>query len=118
MATTLDLEIRDRLARYVTGEMDLSAFHDWLMQATWGLPQDADASLRELVYKLKLRLAEYTNGHWTEDELMTLLRPFVERYSYSVGVHTLTASSSSFATQTQASRPTWWVRTQPVGASS
>lgn len=118
MRETLDLKIRTRLAQYVAGEIPLSEFHDWLTRATWDVPTDADPALRDLVYQLKLRLAEFTNGHWAEDELIALFRPFLERYSFSVGVHTATASTSSFATPSEASRPTWLVRTPPAAASS
>jgi len=76
-------EIREHLARYLTGELSLAAFQEWFVPATWELDL-ADDQLRALYGGIELALAEYTNGDWTEDELRLLLRPLLVADGYNL----------------------------------
>jgi hypothetical protein len=80
MSYSLDFKIRERLAAYLAKEISLHEFEDWFFPETWDVDQRGDLALMNLVYGIKLRLAEFSNGDWTESELHDLLRPFIERY--------------------------------------
>jgi hypothetical protein len=80
MAYSLDYRIRERLATYLASEISLSEFEDWFFPETWDVDQIDNLDLLNLVYGIKLRLAEFSNKDWTETELRSRLRPFIERY--------------------------------------
>ena len=65
----LDLAIREQVARYLAGEISLSAFQDWFIPQAWNIDKRADRFIAELVHGIELKLAEYSSGHWAEDEL-------------------------------------------------
>lgn len=69
--TSLDFELRYWVARYLTGEVSLAEFRRWLLPVAWraGEPGAPDS---QLVRVAELRLAEYMNGHWAEDDLRTM----------------------------------------------
>lgn len=71
----LDLEIRDQLQHYLKGEQSLAQFRDWFEPTTWNVEKLGDPVARELVYAVMLRVAEHSNGDWTEGELREHLRP-------------------------------------------
>lgn len=74
----MELLIRDWLARYLAGQISLGEFHDWFIPATWDLGATGDASARTLAHQVQLRLAEFSSGHWTEEELQRQLAPLVQ----------------------------------------
>lgn len=80
MPYSLNFNIRERLAAYLAQECSLQEFEDWFFPETWDVDQAGDLALTNLVYGIKLRLAEFSNGDWTENELRSLLRPFIEKY--------------------------------------
>ena len=80
MSYSLDFNIRERLASYLAKEISLRAFEDWFVPETWDVDQLGDLALINLVYGIKLRLAEFSHGDWTENELRSLLRPFIEQF--------------------------------------
>lgn len=70
--STFDLELRYQLVEFLSGERSLRELRRWFLPRVWDLGQDG--RLRApLVRRLELRLAEYSNGHWTEDDLKHLL---------------------------------------------
>src|SRR6266550_1820958 len=84
MAKNLTEErVRRKLSQYLVRKVSLRALNDWLVESTWDLGQQADKSLRTLVYGIKLRLAEYTSGVWTEDQLREKLEPFATTFELS-----------------------------------
>ncbi len=86
-----ELQIRKKLASYLAGRTSLRAFRGWLSLATWDIEGWAPARLQELVYSIKLRLAEYTSGHWSKAELRTKLMPFVTSLQAAVAAKGLTS---------------------------
>lgn len=80
MSYSLDFNIRERLAAYLAKEISLHEFEDWFFPETWDIDQLGDLALTNLVYGIKLRLAEFSNEDWTESELQSLLRSFIEKY--------------------------------------
>jgi hypothetical protein len=69
----LAADIRAALAQYLAGEIPLAAFDKWFTPATWNVERRTDPQAQALADEIDLRLAEYTNGHWTEAELRTKL---------------------------------------------
>lgn len=82
MPKSLDCEreVREKLIRYLQRRVPLRAFLAWFVPATWEVDESSPRPLRELVFETKLRLAEYTNGHWPEGELREKLRAIVSNY--------------------------------------
>ena len=81
MESSLDHDIRERLARYLRGETRLRDFDAWFVPATWEVDQERDPVAYDLTNEIYLRLAEYSNGQWTEAELKDRLRHFVESHA-------------------------------------
>ena len=69
----IDTQIRRRLSEYIAGDMTLKKFAAWFAPVVWGI-DSAPAGSQDLAYELELRLAEYSNGDWTEAELRRLFR--------------------------------------------
>lgn len=66
----LDMEIRSHLWKYILNSASLNDFKDWFVPATW----DAESAINDggtlsLIHEIQLRLAEFSNDHWQEDEL-------------------------------------------------
>ena len=76
MAALIDTQIRQRLLRQVAGEITLEQFVAWFAPVVWRI-DSASPAARDLAYEIELRLAEYSNGDWTEGELKRLFRSLV-----------------------------------------
>lgn len=76
MTTPLEQTIREQLTRYLRGDSTLAEFEAWLVPETWDLSPQTDAKAHELATWLILRIAEFTNGDWSEEELREALRRF------------------------------------------
>jgi hypothetical protein len=74
MPDSLDQEIRQQLARYLAGELALADFEGWLASVSWDEPS-------ELAGEVTLRIAEFTSGDWTEDELRARLQPLAPAWT-------------------------------------
>jgi hypothetical protein len=75
--------IRKKLSDYLSGRLSLRKFRDWFVPATWDVEEWASVPTQELVYEIKLRMAEYTSGYWTEDELRATLLPLATSFRVS-----------------------------------
>lgn len=70
MKNPLDLEIYDQLARHLAGETSLHEFRNWFDASTWHIEEaGVDRHPLDLAGAVELQLAEFSNGHWTEEEL-------------------------------------------------
>ena len=101
-----ELQIYDQLARYVGGEISLKDFRDWFDSSTWDQfrsPGHEDAF--ELAAEIELRLAEFSNGHWSEsdlrDKLKSLLRTAIRSDQTWGELGSRYRTSSASATQVQ-----------------
>src|SRR6266478_6482604 len=72
-------DVQRYLANYLNGEISLSQFRDWFDTETWDLDMQPDTSLGQMVGEIELRLAEFTSGHRTEDDLRAVLQPLLQR---------------------------------------
>ena len=73
----LERAIRSKLADYMAGETSLRTFWRWFVPVVWDIDSMAPGSLRDLVYAIKLRVDEYSNGNWSEDRLRIELVPYM-----------------------------------------
>lgn len=64
-----EAQIRDRLFSYLTRQITLNDFEDWLVQQSWNMHQDSGEAAQYLVGAIELRLAEYSNDHLTDEAL-------------------------------------------------
>ncbi len=98
----LDLEISYRLARYVTGEESLAEFRRWLLPLVWNLAEPGNDEVSQLANQVELRLAEFLNGHWTEDDLREF---FVRIVPATSGIETDMIPTVSGTTLSQPTEP-------------
>ena len=92
--------MRSWLRRYLAGEVSLAEFAARFTQSEWNLSErDGDAE-DELVYEIELRLAEFSNGDWFEQELRDLLRPVANTYVIDVAPSTVVCRTGSASTTT------------------
>jgi hypothetical protein len=80
MSHSLDFAICEQLGRYLAHEISLREFKDWFFPETWYADQIAGPALIDLIYSIKLDLAELSHGDWTESELRDLFRSSLEAY--------------------------------------
>ncbi len=83
MKSRLDLEIRDRLASYLVGEISLKDFEDWFVPVSWNIIHSGNLSAINLVYEVELWLAEFSDGYWSETELKEHCKPLLMNYLVS-----------------------------------
>lgn len=84
----LDVDIRRSLSRFIVGEISIEEFEDWFVAATWEVEKSGNINAIDLAREVDLRLAEFSNGHWSVDELRRKFRPFVETYSVELSIGT------------------------------
>lgn len=95
MLHSLDYNIREQLADYMAGKLSLREFEDWFFPETWDIDEIENAdnqtstNLANLVYGIKLRLAEFSHGDWTEVELRSMLLSILEKYVVVIGNTTM-----------------------------
>jgi len=78
-SSQLHAEICVRFRHYLSGKSTLEQFREWFDVETWGLAAEPDSPLRRMAGTIELRLAEFTNGHLTEEDLRSLLQALVQR---------------------------------------
>lgn len=93
MKTDLEVEFRNRLLAYLTHQIRLAAFEDWLANVSMEVPSEHPLTRR--VFEAELRLAEYSNGHLDEDDLRSQLAPLVLGQPLVVGGDGATVGGSS-----------------------
>ncbi len=100
-------QIREQLYAYLTRQISLSEFEDWLVQRSWDMHRDSDEAAQRLVAAIELRLSEYSDDHLPDNaldrELYGLLaRPYVLLIADGVSIEPrwtgATASESSWVT--------------------
>ena len=65
----MEKEILKHLLRYLRGQDSLASLEEWFIPATWQINQTRDRDAVAVSRRISLGLAEFLNGHWTEDEL-------------------------------------------------
>ncbi len=72
-------DIRDRLRRYLSHEISLDEFRDWFDSETWDVIDKCSPATQQVAGEIELRIAEFTNGHRTEDDLRAMLQSLLQR---------------------------------------
>lgn len=90
-----DYEIREKVAQYLTSRISLDQFEDWLVARSWNMHADSDRQSQKLASEIELRLAEYSSGHLTEQDLRRELVPYVTRYFITYGSYQPVLSSAN-----------------------
>ncbi len=105
MDAQFDVLIHDQLVRYLAREISLEKFRDWFDLTAWDLQRTNNIGGRELAGEIELRLAEFSNAHWTEEELrqkfLPLVRLFVRNELSWGRSNTIQTTSSSNVTVSQ-----------------
>jgi hypothetical protein len=78
--SSLDIEVRQKLAAYLRSELAFPKFKKWFIARTWDVESQGNGNDVELAHSIHIRLIEFSNGDWTEDELKGMLRPVFEAY--------------------------------------
>lgn len=100
MNEPLILELSNALQRYLASQSSLSEFRDWFDAATWNL-EETDILLQQVIGEIELRLAEFSNGHWSESELRERFIPLLTvavvsaRPLITTGVSNVTSSPAT-----------------------
>jgi hypothetical protein len=78
MLSSIDQDIREMVARYVSGAVSLREFQEWFVPRIWNIDANGDAAGAQLANRIELLLAEYSNGDWTEEELRKKLTLYAQ----------------------------------------
>jgi hypothetical protein len=89
------IQIRDRLLDYLTRAITLNEFEDWLVVQSWDMHRDSDETAQSLVGAIELRLAEYSDGHLTDEGLERELKGLI------------TSSATVLVGNAKPTKPTW-----------
>jgi len=76
MNPQVEQEIRRWLRRYLTNDVSLDAFEDWITDATWDIDRRQDPAAAQLSALIGRYIAEYGRGARTEQQLKRALRRF------------------------------------------
>jgi hypothetical protein len=71
-------QIRNRLALFLSREIDLDSFEDWFVQNTWNIHLSGSTAAEALTFAIEEALSEYSSGNLDKkmlwDELLQVLR--------------------------------------------
>lgn len=91
MMDSLYWQIINRLRAHLIGLQSLDQFEDWFVSHSWDAHQAADQAALDLISDIELRLAEHSDGHWSDEELWKF---FMEKVLVAVPGETHTGSYS------------------------
>jgi len=77
--------IRDKVISYLSGEISLDELEDWVVTRTWDVDKTGDWEGADLAHGIELLLAEYTNGHRSEEELREQFHAMLSTIHVSTG---------------------------------
>lgn len=80
MPTSLDLEIRSRVAAVLDRQTPLRDFYQWLGPATWGIRASAHPEAAELAYRIEHLFFELSAGDITPRQFTQDLRVAATTY--------------------------------------
>jgi len=66
---TTAAQIRERLNTFLAGDLSQDEFEDWFAVYSWNVHGTRDHNTEELVGAVELAFAEYSNGHFSDDDL-------------------------------------------------
>ena len=104
MGLSLRDEINVRLSNYLAGQDELSELHNWLIPATWDVDAEPE-KVKRLAHRVQLLLAEYSNGHQSEEELRSALWNVLNRSSVTVVIGDASPFNGSTSSTQQVEMP-------------
>ena len=111
----LELALRQRIARYLAGELSLADLYAWFTGEAWNIDARSDHDTAQLYHAVDLLLSEHSRGDWTEDELKEHLYPLGRYATVETDVpvfQSTAANSGSFMAITQ------YAYSPPAGTTS
>ena len=78
MSSSLNPDVRDHLAKYLSGEESLDEFKDWLVGALLDAEQANDAAAEDFILDIMLPMAEESSGYISEDRMREALHPLLK----------------------------------------
>lgn len=72
-----EAQIQEQLFNYLTRQISLNEFEDWLVLNSWNMHRDSSDASQRLVGALELRFGEYSNGHLSDEALERELRGLI-----------------------------------------
>lgn len=69
MTDSLYWQIVNHLQAHLIGRESLDQFEDWFVSQSWDAHKSNDQAAMDLISDIELRLAEFSNGHWSKEEL-------------------------------------------------
>lgn len=90
-------QIRERLAMFLNGWVDLDMFEDWFVQSTWNVHLFGSKATELLTFEIEESLAEFSSGHLTYDQLRAELQRAIQRDNIVVSVNEATQKVFSLA---------------------
>jgi hypothetical protein len=84
MTPRVDFEIRKQLIRYLSGQISLNTFQEIFIPIIWDIDKKENKAVKKLSNRIILRLAEYSNGDWSEQELKDFFRPMVGNFNIEI----------------------------------
>ncbi|MGH7907063.1 MAG: hypothetical protein ACREP6_10580 [Candidatus Binataceae bacterium] len=64
-----EAQIQEQLFNYLTRQITLNEFEDWLAVQSWNMHRDSGDAAQRIVGAIELRFAEYSNNHLTDDAI-------------------------------------------------
>jgi len=80
------LDIRRKMLGYISGNLDVDQFEDWVVQNTWNVHVWGDSETVDLAHELDAKLAEYSSDLITESMLQKDLSMIARTYHLSLGI--------------------------------
>lgn len=104
----LSLDLRDKIARYISSEISLEELENWLVQNLPNLASDPQSDDTSLAAAVDLCLAEFSEGLRSEDNIKQYLRDALNELNtvyiyYITGDYAPIMSSSSTSERLQTS---------------
>lgn len=62
-------QIREKLAAFLGGQIDLDSFEDWFVEKTWNIHQSGSVAAESLTFAIEESLSEHSSNHLTENDL-------------------------------------------------
>jgi hypothetical protein len=86
------LEIRQKLRAFLSRQLSLDDFEDWLVAHSWNMHVDSPAEAIDLVSSIELALSEHSSQHLDTSELRTRLFKVLDEIivELAIGSSTLT----------------------------
>lgn len=75
----LEYDIRKKLIKLLTGDIDLDSFESWIVRNSWNMHRDSSKDSQALVAAVELSLAELSNAHISEEMLRSRLESLVNQ---------------------------------------